>query len=205
MPNSDHWEKVYKTKNTDEVSWFLPKPTLSLDLIKKLSVNLDDFIIDIGAGASNLVDELITSNFKNVSIMDISQTALEHTKNRLKDKGSKIEFLVGDITKITLPKNKYNIWHDRAVFHFLTQQEQRNDYIAQLKSSLAKNSNIIIATFSKSGPQKCSGLDVIRYDPKSLSEELGSDFELIEYVHESHETPSGNIQDFVYCNFKFKG
>ncbi|WP_240008392.1 class I SAM-dependent methyltransferase [Pseudaquidulcibacter saccharophilus] len=202
MDDHIHWDGVYNTKQSDSVSWFQETPRISLDLIGKIAKSKSDNIIDVGSGASKLIDELEAREFTNVSILDISQTALNITKKRLVKFADCYKWLVGDITKIELPKNHYKIWHDRAVFHFLTEKEQRQKYISQLTNSIAPNGNVIIATFSLDGPKKCSGLDIVGYSALTLAQELGNKFTLIESTIEQHHTPSVSIQEFIYCNFK---
>ena len=200
MSLKKHWEEVYSTKSTNAVSWYQEHPERSLKLIHKTNLPNTASIIDIGGGASSLVDDLIKLGYSDISVLDISEAALNIAKARLLS--ANINWIVGDITKIDLPENRYDIWHDRAVFHFLTTSEDRRKYVALLKKTLRPNGHIIMATFSENGPKKCSGLEVKRYTAKKLQKELGTDFVLIEHTYEIHKTPFNTEQSFIYCHFQ---
>lgn len=202
MKSKEHWESIYTTKQATEVSWYKTHLDPSLKVISKLNLTPKSPIIDIGAGASTLVDDLINRKFEDVSVLDISGKALNIAKKRLGRKADKVTWLEADITDVNLPKNHYELWHDRAVFHFLTDAIDRRKYSEVLKSSLKIGGHLIIATFNLNGPSKCSGLDIVRYSPESLLKELGVGFELIESFDEAHQTPFKTIQNFVYCRFK---
>lgn len=196
-----HWETVYETKNPDEVSWTQEIPKTSLDFIASLRFEKEAQIIDIGGGDSKLVDYLIDQGYKNVSVLDISAKALERAKKRLGDKARKVNWIVGDITKFN-PENKYDIWHDRATFHFLTTSQQISAYTDIIQRSVT--GFIIIGTFSENGPKKCSGLDIKQYSENTLSTVFGNNFEKIRCITEDHTTPFDTKQNFVFCSFKRK-
>lgn len=195
-----HWENVYGEKSSLEVSWFQKQPRLSLQLIKNAQLSQNDPIIDIGGGASTLVDYLSNAGYKNISVLDISGKALACTKTRLGDKAADIEWFEDDIT-LFKPPHQFSLWHDRAVFHFLTSKADRNSYINILKNALNKNGHLIIAAFSIGGPTKCSGLNIVQYDAKKLLAELGDGFKLIEQANETHMTPANKEQKFEYFHF----
>lgn len=203
MDMKQHWEQVYATKASDNVSWFQQQAYLSLALIHQTAVAKDAAIIDVGAGASNLVDGLAAERYTNLSVLDLSSAALDVAKQRLGKHAEAVHWIVGDITKTSIPVNYFDIWHDRAVFHFLTDPTYRQAYVEQVKRSVRAHGHVIIATFSEDGPEKCSGLPVIRYSPKTLHAELGNDFLLVKQEKEAHHTPSGSIQQFVYCCFQY--
>ena len=204
METKAHWENVYRTKSHTGVSWYKPRLNRSLRLVSKIGLRPNDRIIDIGGGSSTLVDDLLDRGFEEISVLDISPAALEVSKQRLGEKAPKVKWIEADITKIKLPPNHYDLWHDRAVFHFLTNRKERQKYIAVLASSLKAGGHLIVAAFNLEGPQKCSGLDVIRYSPETLQKELGGSFSLMSHVDEIHKTPFKNTQNFVYCHFKKK-
>jgi len=195
-----HWENVYGEKSSLEVSWFKKQPILSLQLIKNAQLSQNDPIIDIGGGASTLVDYLSDGGYKNISVLDISGKALACTKTRLGNKSAEIEWFEDDIT-LFKPPHQFSLWHDRAVFHFLTDKADRNSYINILKNSLEKNGHLIIAAFSIGGETKCSGLDIVQYDAEKLMAELGDGFKLIEQANETHMTPANKEQKFGYFHF----
>lgn len=203
MANKTHWEEVYTQKRSDEVSWFLESATMSLDLIHQISLKHSDRVIDVGGGASRLVDALLLEGFNQLTVLDVSGAALNAAQNRLGSQAVQITWLEADITQYRLPDSSYQLWHDRAVFHFMTTPEQRAAYKSNLKAALRCSGYAIIATFAENGPQKCSGLPVQRYSVEALCGELGSEFVLLESCRESHKTPSGNIQEFIYCLFKY--
>ena len=190
MHPKEHWENVYSTKSTKAVSWFQEHAALSLQFIKSAAPHTDTAIIDVGGGASTLVDDLIIANYSNLSVLDISGAALDVAKNRLGQKASQVQWIEGDITSVSLPENQYDLWHDRAVFHFLTNAEDRQSYVAQLTKALKPGGQLIISTFAESGPQQCSNLPIVRYSPESLQWELSDAFALQEHVYEAHMTPS---------------
>lgn len=199
MDNKHHWDSVYQTKAADAVSWYSPHLELSLRLIQQATPNLDASIIDVGGGESTLVDDLIALGYQHLSVLDISQAAVDAARQRLGKDAAKVDWLVADITQATLPERQYDLWHDRAVFHFLTTEEQRLAYVRQVVRAVKPGGHVIVATFGPQGPEKCSGLDVVRYDPESLHDEFGTRFRLVKSTTELHETPWGASQQFLYC------
>ncbi|WP_284463223.1 class I SAM-dependent methyltransferase [Chryseobacterium sp.] len=197
--NKNHWEHVYETKNPDQVSWTQEKPKTSLELIRSFGLGKEAKIIDIGGGDSNLVDYLLEEGYENITVLDISAKALEKAKERLGSSASKIKWIATDITAFE-PTETYDIWHDRAAFHFLTTREQVSKYISIAEKNIT--SFMILGTFSKNGPTKCSGLDIQQYDEISLSEKFETEFEKITCITEDHITPFGTTQNFVFCTFK---
>jgi ubiquinone/menaquinone biosynthesis C-methylase UbiE len=194
-----HWENVYATKSFDQVSWFRPHLETSLWFMQRATSDRASRIIDVGGGESTLVDDLLTRGHSNLTILDISQSAINVTKARLGALAARVQWLVADVTAIDLPANTYDIWHDRAVFHFLTNATDRSAYVENVKKSVRPGGHVIIATFGPEGPLKCSGLDVCHYDSKSLHGEFGNRFRLISSRNELHETPFGTTQQFLYC------
>ncbi|WP_027149529.1 class I SAM-dependent methyltransferase [Methylobacter tundripaludum] len=197
MNRKEHWEAIYKSKSPVEVSWYQQKPTISLELIAKCSLSTADSIIDVGGGASTLCDYLLESGYNHLTVLDLSANALEHSKQRLGNKASSIEWQVEDVTKFSTPKH-YDIWHDRAVFHFLTDESDRKNYIDVLNVSVKVGGHIIIAAFAIGGPTMCSGLSIVQYDETKLKNELGKNFTLVEERAEEHMTSTGNVQLFGY-------
>lgn len=197
-----HWEGVYTTKAPTEVSWYRPQLEISLALIKRVSANRSAAIIDIGGGESTLVDDLILCGYTDISVLDISQIAIEATRQRLGLPAEQVEWLVGDICELELATSRYDIWHDRAVFHFLTLPEQRASYVERAAASVKGNGHLIVSTFGPEGPTRCSGLDTARYDAATLQAEFGSQFRVADSQIEWHTTPSGAKQQFLYCLFE---
>lgn len=196
----EHWEKVYQTKQPDAVSWFQEHATRSLELIRSVEASLDANIIDVGGGASTLVDDLLGHGFKNISVLDLSATALDVARKRLGTAGNCVTWIAGNICAVNLPDHTYDIWHDRAVFHFLTEPADRAAYVQQVMRSVKPGGHVIVATFAPDGPEQCSGLPVARYAPGQLHQEFGPSFELLEHMSEEHKTPWGSVQHFVYCH-----
>jgi ubiquinone/menaquinone biosynthesis C-methylase UbiE len=194
-----HWETVYETKPADSVSWFQPHAEKSLEIIQATGQNKHAALIDVGGGASTLVDDLLNLGYDNLSVLDLSAAALNVAQDRLGAKAATVNWLVGDITNVPLPANAFDIWHDRAVFHFLTEEADRRAYVAQVMRSVRPNGHIIIATFAEDGPEKCSGLPVMRYSPEALHQEFGRGFQLVSQDKETHHTPFGTDQQFIYC------
>jgi 2-polyprenyl-3-methyl-5-hydroxy-6-metoxy-1,4-benzoquinol methylase len=199
-----HWEKIYSTKAPDQVSWYRPHLETSLALIKRAAHDRIASIIDVGGGESTLVDDLLDQGFQNVSVLDVSQAAIDVNKERLGDRASRVHWIVADITQSELEPRAYDVWHDRAVFHFLTLQEQRAAYVRQVSHSVKSGGHVIVSTFGPEGPTKCSGLDVVRYDANSLHDEFGPRFRLVESSKEVHQTPFGTTQQFLYCYCRVK-
>jgi ubiquinone/menaquinone biosynthesis C-methylase UbiE len=200
MNRKAHWEQVYSNKSPLEVSWYQAKPTLSLQLIANTGLPLDATIIDLGGGASVLVDHLSALGYHNLTVLDISDKALTHAKARLGDKAKAITWLEADATDFK-PPHQFDLWYDRAVFHFLTQEKDRRKYVATLKRALVPGGHLIIATFAIGGPQKCSGLNITQYDAEKITAELGDAFQLVEEAQEVHITPTKAEQQFSYFRF----
>jgi 2-polyprenyl-3-methyl-5-hydroxy-6-metoxy-1,4-benzoquinol methylase len=194
-----HWEKVYSTIAPDAVSWYCPHLETSLDLIARAALGCSASIIDVGAGASTLVDDLIARGYENVTVLDISQTALDLAKTRLGSAAQKVHWLLADVAHASLPQHAYDVWHDRAVFHFLTSREDRIGYVQNVVNAVKRGGHVIVSTFGPEGPTKCSGLDVMRYDAESLHDQFGKRFSLVESAKEMHQTPFGKTQQFLYC------
>jgi len=197
----NHWESVYGQKNPDEVSWFQSYPRISLELIYASVVNSTSRIIDVGGGASVLIDQLLDKGYENITVLDISAKAIDYAKERLKGNAKKVTWIETDITNFQ-PAAAYDLWHDWAVFHFLTDSNDRRKYIDVLNNALAPDGHVIISTFDLEGPSKCSGLDVERYNEEKLAKEIGVHFKLIKSINEDHETPWKARQRFMYCYFR---
>lgn len=203
MNPKEHWESVYQTKATNDVSWYQAYPVVSLDLITRTRVGLKDGIIDVGGGASVLADCLLDAGFTDVSVLDISKSALEHASRRLGERAARIVWYEADVREFT-PTRRFALWHDRAVFHFLTDPADQARYRDSLARSILPGGTAIIATFAPDGPTRCSGLDVVRHDARSVSAALGEEFALIDETPESHLTPWGTEQHFSYFRFQRK-
>ena len=199
MDAKTHWEKVYTTREPETVSWYRAHLETSVALIERAAHSLSASIIDIGAGESTLVDDLLAKGYENIAVLDISQTALNVTKKRLGPLAEQINWIVADITLVELEPRSYDVWHDRAVFHFLTSVEQRATYVRKVAKAVRTGGHVVVSTFGPEGPTKCSGLEVMRYDSESLHGEFGSRFRLVESSKELHQTPVGTTQQFVYC------
>ncbi len=199
MDVKSHWEKVYATKTPESVSWYRAHLETSLALIERAAESRSASIIDIGGGESTLVDDLLLRGYKNLTVLDVSQTAIEVTKKRLGQAAEQVRWLGGDVTEMELAPRAYDLWHDRAVFHFLTAPERRLAYVRQVARAVKQGGHVIVSTFGPEGPTKCSGLDVMRYDAESLHGEFGGQFRLVESSKELHETPLGTTQQFLYC------
>ncbi len=200
----EHWEKVYQTKAPDAVSWYRPHLDISLQLIERADPRKAASIIDVGGGESTLVDDLLSQGDRQITVLDISETAFDVAKQRLGAAAQRVNWLVADVTEVELPQHHYDIWHDRAVFHFMTTEKQRATYIRQVARSMKIGGHVIVATFGPEGPEKCSGLDVIRYDAESLHNQFGTRFRLLDSATESHPTPFGTTQQFLYCYCKIE-
>jgi SAM-dependent methyltransferase len=199
MQAKDHWEKVYSEKAADEVSWFQPHAETSLQLIRRCGNGRTDAIIDVGGGASTLVDDLLAGGYANLTVLDVSSAALRVAQDRLGAQSSSVQWLEADITMALLPSHRYAVWHDRAVFHFLTGADDRRNYVESVRRSVRPGGHVIIATFAPDGPLRCSGLETVRYSPDSLLGEFGDTLELVDQRSEMHQTPFGTEQHFIYC------
>jgi len=199
MNMKTHWEHIYETKAPTQVSWYQEHAQFSLQYILNTGIRKTDPIIDVGGGASTLVDDLIADGFQNISILDVSGAALQLARQRLGARAAAVNWIEADITQADLPGQAYNLWHDRAVFHFLTQPHDRQRYIDTVRQAVRPGGHVIVATFAPDGPERCSGLEVVRYNPESLHSEFGNGFDLVDSTNEIHHTPFGTEQKFIYC------
>lgn len=199
MHPKDHWEKVYATKAVTSVSWFQEHAQTSLDLIRSTGVPRDAAIIDVGGGASTLVDDLLLDGYSHLAVLDISAAALAAAQQRIGPLADHVQWLEADITQADLPTAHFDVWHDRAVFHFLTSPQDRQRYVETVMHAVKPGGHVIIATFAEDGPLQCSGLPVMRYRPGELHAQFGEAFHLLRHSKEAHLTPSGAIQQFIYC------
>jgi ubiquinone/menaquinone biosynthesis C-methylase UbiE len=199
-----HWEKVYETKADQEVSWYQEVPTTSLDLIESLILDKTKSIIDIGGGNSNLTSELLKKGFTDLSVLDISAKSIERTQTKIGDKSKEIQWFVSDVLDFE-PTKKYDLWHDRATFHFLTESESIEKYVDCVSSSIHIGGYFIVATFSTSGPEKCSGLHITQYSAEKLKQLFEANFEFVKSFEDTHQTPFDTEQNFVYVVFRRVG
>jgi 2-polyprenyl-3-methyl-5-hydroxy-6-metoxy-1,4-benzoquinol methylase len=202
MDAKTHWENVYTTKEPEAVSWYRAHLETSLALVERAAHSHSASIIDIGAGESTLVDDLLARGYENITVLDVSPTALEVTKKRAGLFAERVKWIAADITQVQLESLAYDVWHDRAVFHFLTSIEQRAAYVRSVARAVNSGGHVIVSTFGPEGPTKCSGLEVMRYDAESLHNEFGKRFRLEESLKELHHTPFGTAQQFLYCYCK---
>jgi SAM-dependent methyltransferase len=198
-----HWEQVNATKDPRQVSWFSPHLRRSLELIERAAPDQRGSILDVGAGQSTLVDDLLGLGYEHITVLEVSQGALDGLKERVGEAGGAIRWICGDVTETVLPEASFDVWHDRAVFHFLTEAGQRRAYVERVEKALKPGGNLIVSTFGPSGPERCSGLVTMRYDASSLGSEFGDRFRLVESSLELHETPAGAEQQFLSCWFRF--
>lgn len=196
-----HWQEVYSTKDEAEVSWFQDRPQTSLGLIAQTGLSPHASLIDIGGGASRLVDALLAAGWRDIAVLDIAGAALAKARVRLGPQGAGVDWIVADITAWQ-PRRRYDLWHDRAVFHFLTDPADRAAYKAALRSAMAPGGHVVIGGFALDGPERCSGLPVQRYSPETLSAELGPDYVLEQALQEDHHTPAGRVQHFQFSRFR---
>jgi ubiquinone/menaquinone biosynthesis C-methylase UbiE len=199
MEMKSHWEHVYGSKPSDSVSWYQPHALRSLELIRRVALDLGASILDVGGGASTLVDDLLDAGMRRMSVLDISAAALQVARRRLGPRAAAVQWIEGDITSVELAPASVDVWHDRAVFHFLTEPEDRAAYVRQVRRAVRPGGHVIVAAFSPDGPPKCSGLPVVRYAPDALHAQFGDAFELVRHEVEDHRTPAGAVQHFVYC------
>ena len=197
-----HWERIYHTLAPIELSWYQKHPRFSLELIQSTGAPKTAQIIDVGGGTSTLVDELLAAGYQHITVLDLAGTALELARQRLGARAAAVKWVEADITTVELPPHGYDIWHDRAVFHFLTQPDERLRYVETMRRAVRSDGHVIVATFALEGPTRCSGLDVVRYSPASLANEFGVEFELVKSARELHRTPLGVEQAFQYCSFR---
>jgi len=199
MEIKSHWENIYQTKAPTQVSWYQEHARLSLRLIADTGIDRADPIIDVGGGTSTLVDDLLADGYQHLTVLDISASALQTAQQRLGVRATAVTWIEADITQAQLPGQFYAVWHDRAVFHFLTQPHDRQRYIQAVRHAVKPGGHVIVATFALDGPPQCSGLNVTRYNPDSLHHEFGEDFQLLTSTRETHVTPFGTEQKFIYC------
>ena len=201
MNSKEHWEKIYKTKGITELSWYQATPTVSLDFVRDLQIAKDAAIIDVGGGDSCLANHLLEAGFTNITVLDICEAAINRARLRLGPKAGLVHWIVSDITEFT-PGRKFDFWHDRAVFHFLTTKEQINKYLGVANKALSASGKIVIGTFSETGPKTCSGLPIMQYSESSLYEIIKKWFHKIKCIHADHITPFNTIQNYLFCSFK---
>ncbi|MEO7476946.1 MAG: class I SAM-dependent methyltransferase [Gemmatimonadales bacterium] len=197
--SQEHWERIYRTTDPTRVSWYQPEARLSLDLIRRVAPDLDAPIIDVGGGASLLVDGLLDAGYHSVTVLDIAPSALAVARQRLGERADRVVWMEGSILDARLRASAYAVWHDRAVFHFLTDQPDRARYVEQTRHAVHHGGHVIVASFGPEGPTRCSGLEVTRYSPEGMHAEFGATFRLLDSVSEDHHTPGGAVQAFVYC------
>ena len=202
MNARDHWEAVYRNAAPDAVSWYRPHLETSLDLIRRAANDPSAAILDVGGGESTLVDDLIASGYENLAVLDVSATALDVTSTRLGATAEQVRWIASDVTAVSLPQHSIDVWHDRAVFHFLTEAEDRAAYVRNLLHCMRPGGHVIVAAFGPEGPARCSGLPVVRHDCGTLQRELGPRFVAMERREELHLTPGGKTQQFIYCLFR---
>ncbi len=199
MDARKHWERIYGSRKPTEVSWYQPEAAVSLRLIQQAAPNRLAPIIDVGGGASTLVDGLLAEGYDNVTVLDLSAAALAQARARLGAVATSVRWLEADVLAVELLASGYQVWHDRAVFHFLTDANDRRRYVDQVRHAVRIGGHVLVATFARDGPTHCSGLEVVRYAPDELHAQFGADFQMLDSVHEEHRTPSGGVQPFVYC------
>ena len=202
MDRKEHWEGVYAQKLPTEVSWYQLRPEKSLELIRDTGLGREAAVIDVGGGASTLIDCLLADGYRHLTVLDISVKALEKAKQRLGRRAQEIAWIEADVTQANLPTASYEVWHDRAVFHFLTEPQDRKKYLDVLGQSLKPGGHVIMATFASDGPPRCSGLNVQRYSVEDLQRELGDRYRLIRSLAEVHKTPFETEQKFIYGHFQ---
>jgi SAM-dependent methyltransferase len=205
MDRKSHWEQVYRTKLPTAVSWYQPHAVRSLDLIRRVSPPPNGALIDVGGGVSTLIDDLLDAGYQDLTVLDLSATALAETRKRLGAEAGRVRWIEADILDAQLVEGEYSVWHDRAVFHFLTAPADRARYVAQVRRAVRPGGFVLIATFADDGPTRCSGLDVRRYSPEALHAEFGAPFRLMASEWEEHVTPGGARQAFVYCLCRMDG
>jgi len=205
MSEQDHWEAVYGERAADRVSWYQPHLERSIALIEGAGLPKHAAIIDVGGGNATLVDDLLERGYSDLTVLDISSTAIADAKERLGKRAGAVSWIEADITQIELPADRFDFWHDRAVFHFLREVEARRRYVAAVRRGLKPGGHIVVATFGPEGPERCSGLDVMRYSAADLHGQFGAPFEKVASCEEVHRTPWGSEQEFVYCYCRHAG
>lgn len=201
LDRKKHWENIYQTKDLKDVSWYQPTPTTSLDFLKQFDIPTTAKIIDIGGGDSFLVDHLLDLGYTDLTVLDISAASLDRAKQRLGDRATKVKWIVADAATFK-PTEQYDFWHDRAAFHFLTQEQEITNYIDTIQKSIKPTGVLVIGTFSEQGPKKCSGIDIKQYSETSMTDRLKKFFEKVKCITVDHKTPFDTIQNFIFCSFK---
>ena len=199
-----HWNSIYRTNEPHAFSWYQAEARLSLELIRRVARDADSQILDVGGGASTLVDGLLVAGYTNVAVLDLSPAALDQARSRLGASATRVRWIDADILSAELLGQSVDVWHDRAVFHFLTDARDRQRYVAQARRAVRPGGHMLVATFAEDGPARCSGLEVVRYAPEALHHEFGPDFRLLESAREIHITPRGTPQAFTYCLCRFE-
>jgi SAM-dependent methyltransferase len=199
MGTQEHWEAIYGKKRPQELSWYLPHLGHSLQFIERAGLSSTAAIIDVGGGASTLAHDLIARGYRDLTVLDLSEGAIAQARSRLGPDAAAVNWLVGDITEVGLPEHQYDFWHDRAVFHFLTDEGLRQRYVSAVRHALKPGGHIVVATFGPEGPERCSGLPVVRYSPEGIHAQFGGQFKKVGDDSEVHHTPWGSEQEFVYC------
>lgn len=197
----DHWEQIYSSKSLSEVSWYQPTPETSLSLIQSFGLPKDARIIDIGGGDSLLVDHLLDEGYSNLSVLDISEKAIQRAQKRLGDRSRSVNWIISDVVGFQ-PEGKYDLWHDRAAFHFLTEEKEVDHYLETARAALLPSGYLIVGTFSENGPKKCSGIEVHQYSERSMTKRFSTFFDRIRCIVEDHLTPAGKVQNFIFCSFQ---
>lgn len=204
MNAKGHWQTIYQAKGPDQLSWFQAEATVSRDLIVRFAPDRDAQIVDVGGGASTLVDGLLVAGYRHVTVFDLSAAALAHARRRLGAAAASVEWREDDVLSVQFPEGAVDVWHDRAVFHFLTAAEDRERYVAQVRQAVKPGGLVLVATFAEDGPTRCSGLETRRYSPTALHAEFGDDFALVSSQREGHITPTGVEQAFTYCVCRYR-
>lgn len=208
MGSQNHWERVYESKAPGEMSWYEPHLETSIEWVVRAGQDLalggrDAAIIDVGGGDSTLVDDLLAMGYHDVTVLDVAEAAIGRSRERLGDRAGQVKWMAADVTEADLPERGYDVWHDRAAFHFLTDTEQRREYVRRMTRALKPGGHAVMAAFGPEGPTQCSGLPTLRYDGAGLGRELGPEFRLVRSAVVEHRTPAGRAQQFVYCDFVF--
>jgi 2-polyprenyl-3-methyl-5-hydroxy-6-metoxy-1,4-benzoquinol methylase len=201
LDRKDHWNKIYQSKSLNQVSWYQPVPTTSLDFVKQFNLSKKAKIIDVGGGDSFFVDHLLNLGYQDITVLDISEKAIEKARQRLGDQSAKVKWIIADAASFHTT-DKYDLWHDRAAFHFLMEVQEIDNYLETVSSSVKPNGYIVIGTFSEQGPQTCSGINIKQYSEQTMTERFKNFFEKIKCLTIGHKTPSGSIQNFVFCSFR---
>lgn len=205
MDQQEHWERVYLERAATSVSWYQPQASLSLDVIGRVAPERASPIIDVGGGASMLIDGLLDAGYKSVTVLDLAAAGLAVARQRLGERATQVSWIVADALAAPLPMAHYKVWHDRAVFHFLTDPADRARYVLQARQAVQPGGHVVVASFGTKGPTRCSGLDVVRYSPDTMHAEFGTGFRLLDSFEEDHHTPAGAVQAFVYCLCRVDG